>query len=114
LGYEAWKFLPELMIPKLDSYRFRMWGALDWRGDIAFVRHARAHGNVSFLLSWRPSSKAIYVAVVHAEGGGNQDRVVNLNFGCTFFASASDVFRGDSLAALLNVPGDVEKCFELG
>ena len=76
------------------------------------MRHARAHGNISFLFLWSPGGKTVHVAVVHAEGRGDQDCVVNLGVSCAFLASASDVFRSDTSAALLDMPGDVQKCFE--
>src|SRR5450432_3495756 len=91
---------------RLDIYRFRMRRrVLHWSGDIAFMRHARAHGDISFLLLRSPGGKTVNVAVVHAEGRGDQDCVVNLGVSCSFLASACDVFRGDTLAALLDVSG---------
>src|ERR1700677_4177182 len=54
---------------RLGSKGFRMRRRLlHWRVDIAFMRHVRAHGNISFLLLRSPGGKTVHVAVVHAEG----------------------------------------------
>jgi len=78
------------------------------------MRQACAHVNISFLLLRSPGGKTIHVAVVHAEGRGDQDCVVYLGISCALLASTRDVFRGDALATLLDVPGDVQERFELG
>ncbi len=54
------------------------------------LTHAGVHCRVSGL----PCVEAIDVAVVHAEGGGDEDGVVNLKVGCACdraFSTASEV-----------------------
>src|ERR1700733_13928741 len=76
---------PDLTL--LDTHRFGMGRRLlHWRVDIAFMRHVRAHGNISFLLLRSPGGETINVAVVHTESRGDQDRVVNLGVRCAFLA----------------------------
>src|SRR5580693_3343860 len=87
-----------------DGFRMRR-RLLRWRVDIAFVRHVRAHGNISLLLLRSPGGETVHVAVVHAEGRGDQDCVVNLGVGCAFLASTRNVLGGNALAALLHMSG---------
>ena len=64
------------------------------------------------ILLWCPRSKAVHVAVVHAERGRDQNRVVNLEVGSTEGACAIDVFVPPELAALLHPRRNREKGFE--
>ena len=74
------------------------------------LAHFRVHGFIAGL----PGGEAVYVAVEHAEGGGNQDGVVNLDVGGVFGAGAGDVFGGDIFAAQPDFAGDREERFEFG
>ena len=62
----------------------------------------------------RPRGKAIYIAVVHAKGGGNEYGVMDLDVGGALGPGATHCVGGDILTALLNLRSDGEECFELG
>ena len=83
-------------------------------GDVAVASYALAAFAIKSLIVGLVGAKAIDVAVVHAEGGGDEDGVVNLKVGCALLARGFDVGGGDEFAVLLHLAGDDEECFELG
>ena len=58
-------------------------------------------------------AEAVDVAVEHAEGGGDEDGVVNLDVGRSGVAGFGDGFGGDVFAAALDLAGDVEESLQL-
>ena len=56
-----------------------------------------------------PGCQAIDVAVVHAERGGDQDRVVDLDVSGTLVASGADVGLGHVAAAALDGCRDLQQ-----
>jgi len=58
--------------------------------------------------------EAIDIAVVHAEGGGDEDGVVDFEVGGAFAAGRGDIAGGDAAPAFLDFSGDDEESFELG
>ena len=77
------------------------------RGEV--FSHAGVHCGIFGL----PGSQSVDVAVVHAECGGDEDGVVNLQIGCALFAGVRDVVGGDVLSALLDLACDGEEGLEL-
>ena len=55
-------------------------------GRVAYVCHAFAHLMIESNVGRGVSGEAIHVAVVHAEGGGDENRVVNFEIGRAGFA----------------------------
>ena len=49
--------------------------------SVTLVGHAFAHFVISLSPEWLRSGQAIYIAVIHAEGSGDQHGVVNLFVG---------------------------------
>jgi hypothetical protein len=66
------------------------------------LAHLRVHGFFARL----PGGEAVYVAVVHAEGGGDQDGIVDLAVGCAELAGGFYISSSDVLASLLDFAGD--------
>src|SRR5579862_5996374 len=82
--------------------------------DIAVAGNAGAAFAIEGFVDGLPGSEAVDVAVVHAEGGGDQDRVVNFEIGGAFAAGGFDVRGGDEFAVLLHFAGNRQQGFELG
>ena len=72
-----------------------------------------AHGGIHGRILGLPCRQSIDVTVVHAEGGGDQHGVVDLDVGCTLFAGMSHIIRGYVLPALLYLACDDEKSLQL-
>src|SRR5687768_17510021 len=73
---------------------------------VAVRGQALAHRVVGGRIRGREGGEAVDVAVVHAEGRGDEHRVVNLHVGGAVGARLCDVVRGDLLAALLYLARD--------
>ena len=81
-----------------------------WRG-VAMVDYALADLAVDLDVVRLPGSQAVYVAVVHTEGCGDQDGVMNLLVGGALCSGALDVRSCDVLAALCTLPAIVSRAF---
>jgi hypothetical protein len=81
--------------------------------DVTFVGDAFAAFAITLRIVRRPGGKTVHVTIEHAEGGGDQHRVVNFLVRGAVFARAIDVRRGDLLAALLNFSGNCQQRFQL-
>ena len=77
---------------------------------------AGRHGGGSFPVAVQilrcPRGKAIHIAVVHAEGGGNQYSIVNFLIRSTLRARLVNIVRLHVLAALLHFAGNGEQRLE--
>jgi len=60
-------------------------------GDISIAGDTAAALAVEGFIVGLVGSEAVDVAVVHAEGGGNEHGVVNLEVGCTVSAGGLDI-----------------------
>ena len=72
-----------------------------------------SHPVVRLGLGRCPRGEAVDVAVVHAEGCRDEDRIVDFDVGRTFGTRPRDVVARYLLAALLNFSGDGEKSAQL-
>src|ERR1700691_4861921 len=72
-----------------------------------------AHFGVHGFIPRLPCAQAVDVAVVHAEGRGNQHRVVNLDIGGALLFRPRNVVRADTLAILLYLAGNRQQSFQL-
>jgi hypothetical protein len=68
---------------------------------------------INFGIRGGPGSQSVDVAVVHAEGCGDEHGVVDLLVGGAFPTCALDIFGRDLLAALLHFAGDRKQRLEL-
>src|SRR5215471_11402253 len=80
---------------------------------IAIARNTLAALAIGCFIERLHGRQAVDVAVVHAECGGDENGVVNLEICCAKVARMFHVFRRDVLATLLNFSGNYEERFEL-
>ena len=82
-------------------------------GDVAVFGDQGRALPVEIGIVGHPRGEAVHVAVAHAEHGGDEHRVVNLQIGGALLAGARDVGRRDVLAALRRLAGDREQRLQL-
>src|SRR5438477_11498959 len=70
---------------------------------VALVSHSLSHFAISFRLERLPGLQTVHVAVVHAEGRGDQNGIVNLLVGRALAAGAVNGFGAHILAGLLHL-----------
>ena len=81
--------------------------------DVSLASHPLAHFVVDPLVGRREGRQTIDVAVVHAERGGDEHRVVNLDVGGALGPGAGDVRRGDVRAAFCTFPAIASSALSL-
>ena len=72
-----------------------------------------SHLHICRILGRLPGTKAVNVAVVHAESRGNEDGVVDLDVGGPVRPRLGDIIGRDPLAVLLNLARDRGQRLEL-
>jgi len=83
------------------------------RLNVSFTRHSSTHLVVQLLILGSERGKPIHIPVIHAEGRGNENGVVNFEIRSAFLPRSLDVLGEHSFAVLLNLPRDLEKRLEL-
>ena len=82
--------------------------------DISVAGHAAAALAIEGFVVGLVGAETVDIAVVHAEGRGDQHGIVNLNFGCAMLARGFDIGTGDQLAILLDLTRNDQQRLELG
>jgi len=81
-------------------------------GDVAIARNHLAAFAIERGILRLEGRETIYVAVVHAEGSRDENRVVNFKIGRPLLARTLHPFRGHLLAALPDLTGNDQQRLE--
>jgi hypothetical protein len=76
------------------------------------VGHDLSHLAIFVWVGWLPRVQAIHIAVEHAKGRRDQNRIVNLFIRGTLLACARDVIKRHVLATFLNLTRNREQQFQ--
>src|ERR1700685_3082939 len=80
--------------------------------DVPLASDTLATFTIHRFIAWLRRSKAIDIAVIHAERSGDEHGIVNLNIGCAQLTGLRHCLCSYVLSTALNLSCDDQKCFQ--